>query len=165
MHEIAEHERSMRVSDTSDVYELALLRKWRESCKSMASGHKKSFEIYKWLDHACMGTGIMLSGCSGICTIVLTASLVTGPVIPIVAGVVSVLVGSIIALAKSGGFQEKMLLHNQSAADYAEIARDIQQEYTLRELGKSQYADVSEFIKQVGERIDRLEYTSLPEAC
>ena len=153
------------VSETSDRDELGLLRKWRENCKCMAANHRKSYEIYKWLDHACMGTGIMLSGCSGICTIVLTASLITGPVIPIVAGVVSVLVGSIVALAKSGGFQEKMLLHNQSAADYAEIARDIQQEYTLRELGKSQYADVSEFIKQVGERIDRLEYTSLPEAC
>ena len=153
------------VSESSDIDELSLLKKWRENCKSMAASHNRSYRIYKWLDHACMGTCIMLSSCTGICTIVLTASLITGPVIPIVSGCLSIVVGSILALAKTGDFAEKMLLHNQSAADYAEIGRDIKQEYTLRELGKSQYADISEFVKIIGDRIDRLEATSLHKAC
>jgi hypothetical protein len=109
------------------------------------------------MNHTCTFLSIGISGASGIATISLTIAAL-GPtlLLPLVAGVSSIIVGSIVALGKAMNLEEKMFQHNEHSAAFAEMARDIRQEHTLRHIGKSQFADVGEFIKTISDRIDRL---------
>jgi hypothetical protein len=149
-------ESSPRGSTDSDE-DIALLQKWKEECETAATGHAKAYRIYKLLNDTCTTLSITISGASGIATIVLTAAAL-GPTIflPLIAGISSIVVGSLVAIGRAMSLEEKMHLHNEHAAAFGEMARDIRQEHTLRAIGKSQFADVGEFIKTISDRIDRL---------
>ena len=136
--------------------EVALLEKWKRDCKAAADMHRKAYRLYKTGSHICSSVSIGLSSISGIVTIVLTATLAAPP-IAIVSGVASVAVSTILAVGSAMDLEQKMHLHNQYANFYGELVRDIQQEHTLRKLGRSQYQDIAEFIKIVSDKLDRLE--------
>ena len=137
--------------------DIAILRKWKQDFNSAATGHKWAYEIYRLMNNVCTSMTIGISACSGICTIVLTASMLDPTLIlPIVSGASSIVVGSLLALGRSMDLEHKMFLHNEHSATFAELARDISKEHTLRHMGKSQYCDLSEFINIISDKIDRL---------
>jgi hypothetical protein len=148
------------------VEDLAILQRWKEECDSLARGHSRAFHIYKTLNNTATFLSIGLSASTGIASLSLTA-VALGPVaiVPIIVGASGIIVGSIVALAKGMGFEAKMHEHNQQAAEYAEVARDIRQEHTLRRLGHSQYSSVSEFIKVVSDKMDRMEAAAAAMPC
>jgi hypothetical protein len=140
----------------SDPEDITLLKRFREDCKQRQLAHRKAFRTYKLLHHLCSTFGLGVSACSGVITVVLASTLVASP-LAIISGVTSIAVGSLLAVEKACGFQEKMILHEQHSALYSEVVRDIQTEHSLRLIGMSQYSNVGEFIKQISERLARLE--------
>lgn len=137
--------------------DIEVLQRWKSEAIKMSEGHKKAFELYRVLNTVANATTIGLSSCSGICTVVLAAALIDPTfTIAIVSGVTSVAVGGLLSIVKMMSFSEKMTLHERFSADFAELARDISQEHSLRLMGKSQYSDPAEFMKIVNDRLDRL---------
>jgi hypothetical protein len=144
-------------ADQEDPEDTAILREWREECDRAAVENAKLSKMYRVMGNCCAGFSIGISATSGVATIALAAvALAPTIMVPIVTGVASIVVGSLVAVGKSLGFEEKMHAHAEHSAAFSEMARDIRLEATLRRMGKSQYADVGEFLKSINDRLDRL---------
>jgi hypothetical protein len=149
-----------------DVDVEMLLSRWRAVANEKARAHATSYFKYRVLAGVTAGASIVLSTVSGISTIVVTAALVDPTMtVAIVSGCVSLVAGSLVALSRSFGLEEKAHLHNQFGGQYCEIANDIDREEALRGVGAQSFASVAELVKNVNDRLDRLDLGAPPLSC
>lgn len=147
--------------------ENALLAKWRINSKIQKRLHHAAYGHFKWLADTATFTTVLLS--LGVGCLNLVFGLTTGPVNTpaVVSGCLSLLSGSIVGLANTMRWTEKHCLHDEYAARYSEVVRDINTESMLATLDAGGvYANESEFIKHVSSLLDRLEQNapSIPGA-
>lgn len=136
-----------------------LLERWRTHAKRLKRLHTASYALFKGRADLALYTSVALSlgvGCLNLTYGIGQPAASTG--IPaIVSGCLSLLSGSVSALNSGLAWPNKAERHNDYAARYSEVVREINTECTLRHLHDGEYASECDFIRHMSTEMNRLE--------
>eukprot|EP00873_Tetraselmis_striata_P009284 jgi/Tetstr1/429548/TSEL_019452.t1 len=141
-----------------DVYnDETLLLHFRDTCRWQKRLHEVAHQRFQRLSDWSAAAVVGITTSAGIFTVILPLVQPNSDVIPIVTGSISILGGALSALSRSFNLEVKSEQHNNYSAEYAEIARAINTERVLSEIGHGTYVSKSDFIKTVQHRLNRLD--------